>query len=468
MAALRDVEDDVAALEGRRLDVGEPGLALVLFTAFRREDAGAEDPLAGIEGAVREGVHDVGEVVELVPNAADVDLRAEGGDELRGHGVMAVMVDLGDVGRAADVGDGFLRVEDGAVGEPPAVGEVAGGVEAEGAVGEDHAEAHAVFVEALGRVLLAVGVEVDDAAVGGGDAAVAAEVEDGEVGIAGTVVPEGDLVGLADAELLDLHAAVFPHVVVEFGHVGAHQGAVVEQRDRVEEFRIAAVEGAVEIQEFGGLAEAGEVVVLAVALHFVGEEGFAAAVVIVVVGEHHVVDVAAGGVDPLDVAGDPLAGVPAAVRQHRHGELAPPDGVVVAAVQQHARPVREDHEHGFGDAGVDEMDLEMAFLPAFPGFADLGIDLAGGKGLFPIQQQGRRGRRRNLDELSSFHISGFYFISYTDARSQAPKSAGSGWRSCSSTESVSPMPTRISWPRLLVTSRGSRRIRMRQSIRPNR
>ena len=115
-AALFDVHDHVAALEGVGRDVFHPGGVAVFGPALGRHDRGADDPVVRIDGAVGEEFHAGRQVMELVPDAAYVYLGSEGGDEFAAHRIVPVVVDLGDVGAAADLGDVVFDKADRAVG----------------------------------------------------------------------------------------------------------------------------------------------------------------------------------------------------------------------------------------------------------------------------------------------------------------------------------------------------------------
>ena len=201
---------------------------------------------------------------------------------------------------------------------------------------------------------------------------------------------EGYLIGGADTELLNLEAAVLVHVGVETAHVVYVVGAlVVEQGYGVGVIGPAAVEGGVEIEGLGCLCEAAEGELLAVAVHEAGMEGGAAAVVVVVVGEHHVVDIAAMGIDALDVAGYPLAGMALGRGQDGYGQTTAPDGVVVAAVEQQGGAVGQDVEGGLGYACIDEMYLHLAGFPSGPRKAHEWVFGASCIGCLPVGQAGR-------------------------------------------------------------------------------
>ena len=113
---------------------------------------------------------------------------------------------------------------------------------------------------------------------------------------------------------------------------------------------------------------------------------------------------AAVGIDPEDISGYPLAGMPVRRRQHGDSEVTPADGVMIPAVQEHGGPVGEDHEHRLRDTGVDEMNLEMTLLPAFPDFSGGRVGGSGGEGALPIKKHRPGGQRRCFYEISSVHI----------------------------------------------------------------
>ena len=179
---------------------------------------------------------------------------------------------------------------------------------------------------------------------------------------------------------------------------------VVEERKRIIIGRPAAVESLSEGEELRRVGEAAEHILFPAPHDLVGIEHFAPAVIGMIVGKHHIVDLGAGGIDPLHIPGDPFSGVPACIRKHRDGLLAPADGIVVPAIEEHRRPVREDHEHRLGDAGIDEMNLELAFLPAAPGITDRFVGSTACKCIFPVDEQSGSRQGRGLDEISSVHI----------------------------------------------------------------
>ena len=146
-----------------------------------------------------------------------------------------------------------------------------------------------------------------------------------------------------------------------------------------------------------------------------GAPVLAAAVVGVVVGEHHVVDVGLRGVDARHVAGDPLAGVLRAVGEDPDGQLAARPGLVVAAVEEHRGAVGQDPEHALRHARVDEVNLELAGLPrrellarervvlAAPGLSVAGRRRTCFRGASAEDAEEGRHRRR-LHEVPSVHL----------------------------------------------------------------
>ena len=94
-------------------------------------------------------------------------------------------------------------------------------------------------------------------------------------------------------------------------------------------------------------------------------------------------------VHPLHVPGDPFAGVPVGGGQHRDGQFSPPDGVVVAAVEQQGGAVGQDVEGGLGYACIDEMYLHLAGFPSGPGKAHEWVFGASCIGCLPVGQAGR-------------------------------------------------------------------------------
>ena len=300
----------------------------------------------------------------------------------------------------------------------PVVGEVAGGIEAERAVLHEEAEAHAVLVEALRVVELRV--EVAHLAVAAADLAVARDVGDGEGRVGGGVLAHGHLVDGADVELLHLEAVARHEVGVDLAHEDVAVGVAPLVGDGVVEIRPAAVEGRAELERVGRLHEAAHADLLSVPLARAGAPVLAAAVVGVVVGEHHVVDVGLRGVDARHVAGDPLAGVLRAVGEDPDGQLAARPGLVVAAVEEHRGAVGQDPEHALRHARVDEVHLELAGLPRRELLAREGMVLAA-PGL-AVAGRGRRracfrrasaegaeegGERRRLHEIPSVHVFSF-------------------------------------------------------------
>ena len=98
--------------------------------------------------------------------------------------------------------------------------------------------------------------------------------------------------------------------------------------------------------------------------------------------QHHVVDerqivfhLISFRQNTFDIAGDPVAGQPAGIRNDGNRQIKPRHSGMVAAIQQHRRPVRKNMQDGFRHACADEMNLVFAFLPAFPDFTDFTDDM---------------------------------------------------------------------------------------------
>ena len=197
-----------------------------------------------------------------------------------------------------------------------------------------------------------------------------------------------DLVGGAEAEFLDLEAAVLLHISVEALHVhcrigvSAHRGV----RDRVVVIGPAAVDGLAERQDLRRLGEAAEGVFFTVADDFLRIEFVAAGVVVVIMAQEHIVHVGDGGIDPRDIAGNPFAGTAFRARKQGDGLRPPAQRIEITAVQQHRRPVRENQEHRFRHSGINEVDLELPFFPSRPLLAGKRVLAARRKGLFPVRQ----------------------------------------------------------------------------------
>ena len=255
-------------------------------------------------------------------------------------------------------------------------------------------------------------VEVAHLAVAAADLAVARDVGDGEGRVGGGVLAHGHLVDGADVELLHLESVAFHEVGVDLAHEDVAVGVAPLVGDGVVEIRPAAVEGRAELERVGRLHEAAHADLLSVPLARAGAPVLAAAVVGVVVGEHHVVDVGLRGVDARHVAGDPLAGVLRAVGEYPDGQLAARPGLVIAAVQEHRRAVGHDPEHALRHARVDEVHLELARLPRRKLLASEGMPLpaAGRRALLlrrrrTAHAEGAEERRQRggLHEVSPVH-----------------------------------------------------------------
>ena len=124
-----------------------------------------------------------------------------------------------------------------------------------------------------------------------------------------------------------------------------------------------------------------------------------------VVGEHHVVHVGAVGVHSFHIAGYPLAGMTFCAGQHGHRQLATPYGIVVAAVEQHRRPVGHDVEGRFGHACIDKMDLQLSGLPSRPGATHEFVLCPSGKCCLPVNHACCAGQGRCAQEITSVHMS---------------------------------------------------------------
>ena len=258
---------------------------------------------------------------------------------------MAMVIDLRDVDRTADLRQFFLHVYFRAVLAREAVTKVTSRIVAEVSVGDDDSQAHTVFIQLLSVVLHKAFRQVGHGAVRRGDPAAAAEVPDGEIRIALRIVEQFDLARLSHAELFDLHSLPGLHPLVEradMGHDIAH--IVVRHRDRVVIVGPGPVDGPPESQAFGRLRETAQGKFFSVAPDDACVEVRIAGMVAMIVGEQHIVHVAAVRIDALHIACDPVAGMPVRRRQYRNSQFSASDGIVVAAVDEHRGSVRENHE----------------------------------------------------------------------------------------------------------------------------
>ena len=137
-----------------------------------------------------------------------------------------------------------------------------------------------------------------------------------------------------------------------------------EHVQRIREVGPGAIDDAEEMQAAGsGIRQAAAPVGARRGLDPLAMVPFAAAMVLVVVGEMEDVDHVAPRIHARHVAGDPLAGPSGQVRQQRHLGRRIVESHRVAAVDEHRRAVREDVEHRLAAARVDEMDLVVPRLP---------------------------------------------------------------------------------------------------------
>ena len=120
--------------------------------------------------------------------------------------------------------------------------------------------------------------------------------------------------------------------------------------------------------------------------------------------EHHVIDLAPAGIHALDIARNPFAGQAAVVGKTRNGPFAEGEGVQLTAVQQHRGAVGEDQEKGFGGAGIDEVDLELACLPGGEHLPGARVFLAQfEKGAAGVEGAGSTRGRRYPEKIASVH-----------------------------------------------------------------
>ena len=299
-----------------------------------------------------------------------------------------------------------LHLETRSVRALPEVLEVAGHVQPERAVGQDHTAAHPVLVPPAGGVVGRKNslVEVPYRTVAHEDLAVAADVAHLEVREGAGVLQQNHLVVRADAEPLHLQPLVPFEVTVHARNLRHLAARAVLERERVVQVGPAAVERLPEVDEVARLGESAHEPVVPVALLAARIRRLAPGMVGVPVREHHVVHLVPERVGALDVPRDPLTRPARAVGEDGRLHEDALRHVVVAGVNQHRRAVGEDEERGLRPSRVDEMRLELAPRPALPRTSHARVLRAGRERAPPVAKCRRQpGHRRLTNEPPSIH-----------------------------------------------------------------
>ena len=316
-----------------------------------------------------------GSLVDMsaIPDVVNVNFRLNFFDEFRTHGVnVPVVIRLADADFARRAPNDPFQPDVRAVVVENRPADVAAGEESELPVRHPNRDAEQVLVGAflvVARILhkqilrrnLNVRVElVFRLGRFQTDGSVPADIENLEESfVLFRVFFQGDLIRPPDDKRRSLESVRLFLILNELHPVrgfvltpGCNRSVVV---------RIRAVENLVKMNVFRHLRQAGKMVVFPAAGGHAGVVLVVpAAMVVVEMRAHHIVDVVARRVDPLDVPRHPFACAAAVVRQNSRCARTRP----VAGVEQHGRPVRINMKRRFRRTRIDKVQVEFAFFPA--------------------------------------------------------------------------------------------------------
>ena len=355
-------------------------------------DGWADDSVAGIQVAGRHDFHGLVVDVSFVPDVVDVHVRLNRLDEPGAHGVgRRVMVGFADVDFPDRSPDEDFNADVAPFVVQNFAANIAAGIEPELAVGQPEPEAERVFVFPGLRIFRVLHKQVfrwqNDIRIElvfrlrgfQTDRAVAADVENLKESLVllrrflknNLVPPPDDKRGSFQPVRLFLILNEF-EPVRRLPHFHCCNRSVV--------VRIGAVKSFVKVNVFPNMSEAGKEIVSTRVGRLPGVKRINAAMVRVEMGTHHIVDVVACRVNPLNIPGDPFSRITRPVRKKQRSFRRL--NVELAGVEKHGRPVRENLKARFRPTGVDVMQIKVPLFPASVRLAD-----------FRTVRQRRRGRR---------------------------------------------------------------------------